>query len=69
MYKIQRDVSLIKNRRFILFALRSYPTGIDLPKVNFKSSDNDIASVSNTGQLITKSIGKCDITATTEDQN
>lgn len=49
-------------------SIETYPIEADLPKINFKSSNSDIASVSNTGQITVKNTGKCDITATSEDK-
>lgn len=49
-------------------SIEVYPTEADLPKVSFESSNNDIASVSNTGQITAKNVGKCDITAISEDK-
>lgn len=49
-------------------SIEAYPAETDLPKINFESSNNGVASVSNTGQITAKNTGKCDITATSEDK-
>ena len=63
----ETSLKLKKGESYSL-SLETYPIEADFPKLNFESSNNDIASVSNTGQFIAKNVGKCDITATSEDK-
>lgn len=65
--KFKETSLILKKGDLYSLSIEVYPTEADLPIVNFESSNSDIASISNTGQITTKNVGKCDITATSED--